>query len=315
MSKYKFETLQLHVGQEQADPATDSRAVPIYQTTSYVFHNSQHAADRFGHADYTAEVRYNGAQDTRGGGHFSGRLTAPLCVAGGIAKQILARRGIFVGAHLLSVGSVWECEYNHVGLTADELLKAGKNAFPVLDEEAGRRMLEEIEAARTIGDSVGGRIEAAAIGVPAGWGDPMFGGVENRIASLMFGIPAIRGIEFGYGMGAAELRGSEHNDAFITDENGNICTKTNNHGGILGGITSGMPIIVKVAVKPTPSIMKEQDTVNMQTHENAKLSVPGRHDPCIAHLSRLVFSRSSRSSRGSRGSRSSRSLDFQQFFW
>ena len=237
---------------------------------------------RPGHADYTAEVRYNGAQDTRGGGHFSGRLTAPLCVAGGIAKQILARRGIFVGAHLLSVGSVWDCAYNRVGLTAEELLQAGKKAFPVMDEAVGQRMLEEIEAARLVGDSVGGRIEAAAIGVPAGWGDPMFGGVENRIASLMFGIPAIRGIEFGYGMGAAELRGSEHNDPFTTDENGNICTKTNNHGGILGGITSGMPIIVKVAVKPTPSIVKEQDTVNMQTHENAKLSVPGRHDPCIA---------------------------------
>ena len=237
---------------------------------------------RPGHADYTAEVRYNGAQDTRGGGHFSGRLTAPLCVAGGIAKQILARRGIFVGAHLLSVGSVWDCAYNRVGLTAEELLQAGKKAFPVMDEAVGQRMLEEIEAARLVGDSVGGRIEAAAIGVPAGWGDPMFGGVENRIASLMFGIPAIRGIEFGYGMGAAELRGSEHNDPFTIDENGQIVTKTNNHGGILGGITSGMPIIVKVAVKPTPSIVKEQDTVNMQTHETAKLSVPGRHDPCIA---------------------------------
>ena len=236
---------------------------------------------RPGHADYTAEMRYGGAQDTRGGGHFSGRLTAPLCIAGGIAKQILARHGILVGAHLLSIGSVWDCVYNQVDLTVEELMQAGKKAFPVMDEAVGQRMLEEIETARTNGDSVGGRIEAAAIGVPAGWGDPMFGGVENRIASLMFGIPAVRGIEFGYGMGAAELHGSEHNDPFMMKD-GRIVTTSNHHGGILGGITSGMPIVVKVAMKPTPSIAREQDTVDMQTHENAKLSVPGRHDPCIA---------------------------------
>ena len=237
---------------------------------------------RPGHADYSAEKRYHGAQDGRGGGHFSGRLTAPLCVAGGIAKQILERRGIYVGAHLASVGAVHDRSFEPVNLTVQELLAPGKASFPVLDPAAGEAMQQAIQEALAQQDSLGGRIEAAALGVPAGWGSPIFAGVENRLAAILFGIPAVRGIEFGYGMAAAELRGSEHNDPFTIDAAGAVRTVSNHHGGILGGITTGMPIIVKLAIKPTPSIAREQASVSLSAKAPAVLAVRGRHDPCIA---------------------------------
>lgn len=236
---------------------------------------------RPGHADYTAWVKYGESRDSRGGGHFSGRLTAPLCIAGGIAKQILARRGIFVGAHLASVGT--ETDDAFPLLPTAELFEAvAAKPFPVLNDAAGERMQSAILAAREGGDSVGGVIECAAIGLPAGLGGPMFDGVENRLAAALFGIPAVKGVEFGAGFAAARSCGSANNDPF-TISNGRVVTTTNHAGGILGGITNGMPLTLRLAVKPTPSISRPQHTVSLSAMEDAELTIRGRHDPCIAH--------------------------------
>ena len=230
------------------------------------------AVPRPGHADYTADVKYFGYQDYAGGGHFSGRLTAPLCIAGGICLQILKRQGIEVISRIKSIGNV-EDESPILSSTA------GKD-FPTVDEAAGKAMQEAIEEARMQGDSLGGVIECTVLGLPAGLGDPMFGGMENRIAAIVFGIPAVKGIEFGAGFQAAKLTGSRNNDSFVI-EDGRIKTRSNNCGGILGGITDGMPLIFRAAVKPTPSIAMEQDSVDMKELKAAKLIVGGRHDPCI----------------------------------
>ena len=236
---------------------------------------------RPGHADYTADVKYGGYTDPRGGGHFSGRLTAPLCVAGAICLQILEREGIEIGAHIAGIGGVDDSAFDPVNVDAD-ILRAVKQAeFPVIRAESGVKMREAIESARREGDSLGGVVECAVTGVPAGVGDPMFDGVENRIAAIVFGIPAVRGIEFGNGFGSALVRGSGNNDAFYMDGDA-VKTRSNNHGGILGGITSGMPIIFRVAIKPTPSIAIMQDSVSLSRRENAKIKIDGRHDPCIA---------------------------------
>lgn len=235
---------------------------------------------RPGHADHTAFVKWQGNADMRGGGHFSGRLTAPLCIAGGIAKQILARRGIHVGAHLDAVAGIKDTPFDMTD-GAELFDKIASKDFPVINDGAGEKMKEAIVKAAEDLDSVGGVIECMVTGVPAGIGEPMFDGVENRLAAALFGIPAIKGVEFGKGFEAASLRGSENNDPYVI-ENGEIKTATNNAGGILGGITNGAPIVVRVAVKPTPSIAKEQDTVSLSRGEAAKLVVKGRHDPCIA---------------------------------
>ncbi len=226
---------------------------------------------RPGHADFTAGERYNNAQDYTGGGHFSGRLTAPLCIVGGLCLQLLRAEGISVVTRIAELGGV--ADKGEICSTADK-------PFPVVNDECGEKMKAAILSAKAEGDSVGGIIECAVSGCPAGIGDPMFGGMENRISSLVFGIPAVKGIEFGAGFDAAKMLGSENNDPFAV-ENGNIITKTNNCGGILGGITTGMPIVFRAAVKPTPSIALEQDTVDLRTMENTKLTVHGRHDPCI----------------------------------
>jgi len=236
---------------------------------------------RPGHADYTAWVKWKGQADMRGGGHFSGRLTAPLCIAGGIAKQILARRDIHVGAHLSAVANVGDAVFP-LQPTVEQFNAIATKEFPVLDDAAGDAMQAAILAAREAGDSVGGIIECAAIGLPAGLGSPMFDGIENRLAAALFGIPAVKGVEFGAGFAAAGLRGSENNDPF-TVENGEILTTQNHAGGILGGITTGMPVTLRVAVKPTPSISKPQQTVSLSRKEDTTLSIQGRHDPCIAH--------------------------------
>lgn len=236
---------------------------------------------RPGHADFTAWAKWGGHADMRGGGHFSGRLTAPLCVAGGIAKQILARRGIFVGAHLASVAGICDRPFP-LHPTAALFEEVAAKPFPVLDEAAGERMRAAILEAKNDLDSVGGVIECAAAGLPAGLGEPMFGGVENRLAAALFGIPAVKGVEFGEGFRAAELRGSENNDPF-TVEDGEIRAETNRAGGILGGITTGMPLVLRAAVKPTPSIGRPQKTVRLSAMEAAGLTVHGRHDPCVAH--------------------------------
>ena len=227
---------------------------------------------RPGHADYTADVKYFGYQDHAGGGHFSGRLTAPLCIAGGICLQILKRQGIEVISRIKSIGSVEDKGPLTVSTAARD--------FPTVDEAAGMAMQEAIRKARMARDSLGGVVECAVLGLPAGLGDPIFGGMENRIAAIVFGIPAVKGIEFGAGFQAAKLRGSENNDSFVI-EDGQVRTRSNNCGGILGGITDGMPLVFRAAIKPTPSIAMEQDSVDMVKLTEAKLTVGGRHDPCI----------------------------------
>ncbi len=230
---------------------------------------------RPGHADYTAQIKYGGFQDVRGGGHFSGRLTAPLCVAGGIAKQILTRRGIEIGAHIASVHGVTDDSYNPTGEITPNL-----PTFPVLTQGAEEKMRQEIAAAKSRGDSVGGVIECMATGLPPGLGSPMMEGMESRLASLLFSIPAVKGVEFGAGFGVADLLGSENNDSFSV-VNDQIITDSNHSGGILGGISNGMPLVLRTAFKPTPSISMEQDTISLGENASAKLSVHGRHDPCI----------------------------------
>ena len=233
---------------------------------------------RPGHADYTAHVKYGGHADLRGGGHFSGRLTAPLCIAGGICLQILERRGIFIGAHIATIGGILDIPFHHVSVSEAEIKSLREMDFPVLDPQIAQEMIDEIERVKLDGDSIAGTVECAAIGLPAGLGSPMFDGMENRIAQLVFAIPAVKGIEFG--LGFCSMRGSELNDAFVVN-NGKVQTATNSHGGILGGITSGMPLIFRAAVKPTPSISREQQSVDLATLQPVNLAIKGRHDPCI----------------------------------
>lgn len=237
-------------------------------------------APRPGHADYTAEVKYHGFQDPTGGGHFSGRLTAPLCAAGGICLQLLAEHGIFIGAHIQSITGISDIKFDPVTVSKTEFEKLTYAPLTVIDPKAGEAMEQAILDAKKAGDSVGGIIECAVVGLPVGLGDPMFDGMENRISSLVFGIPAVKAIEFGNGFESATLRGSENNDPFIIDGE-NIRTKTNHHGGILGGITSGMPLIFRAAIKPTPSIATPQQTVSLSAHTEKELQIRGRHDPCI----------------------------------
>ena len=227
---------------------------------------------RPGHADYTAQLRYGGFQDVAGGGHFSGRLTAPLCIAGGILLQMLDAKGIRVEARIRAIAGIRD--------DSPFTESVAEKAFPTVSDEAGEQMKAAIQAARAEGDSVGGIVECVIRGVPGGLGSPMFDGVENRIARLAFAIPAVKGIEFGSGFQAAEMRGSENNDPY-TVEDGRVVTGTNHAGGILGGITTGMPVVFRVAVKPTPSIASPQQTVNLDTMQPETLRITGRHDPCI----------------------------------
>ena len=231
---------------------------------------------RPGHADYTAQVKYGGFQDAAGGGHFSGRLTAPLCIAGGLCKQWLGEMGIRIGAHILAIG---ECGDVYFTPTAPELDQIHTD-FPTISEEAAISMRDCITLAKAQGDSVGGIIECAITGMPAGIGEPMFGGIESKIAQIVFGIPAVKGVEFGLGFECACASGSEHNDQ-LTWKDGKVSYVNNTAGGILGGISNGMPIIFQAAIKPTPSVSLPQQTVNLQTGEEATLQVKGRHDPCI----------------------------------
>ena len=231
---------------------------------------------RPGHADYTANIKYGGFQDAAGGGHFSGRLTAPLCIAGGLCKQWLEEMGIHIGAHVLAIG---ECGDYYFDPTDPEIESVNSN-FPVLNPEAGENMRELIAQARAAGDSVGGIIECAITGLPAGIGEPMFGGVESKIAQIVYGIPAVKGVEFGIGFDCACVPGSQSNDCF-TIQNGRVVTLTNNAGGILGGITNGMPVLFSTAIKATPSIAIPQQSVNLKSTEDTTIEIKGRHDPCI----------------------------------
>lgn len=232
------------------------------------------------HADYAAYVKFGAAHDIRGGGHFSGRLTAPLCIAGGIAIQILRRKGIRIGAHIASIGAAQDSRFDPVHVCGADFDAVAANPLPVIDPRAGERMMAEIEAARTDADSVGGTIECAVTGLPAGLGDALFGGLEGKLAQAMFGVPAVKGVEFGLGFEAAAMRGSQHNDPFAMQD-GNVTALTNNAGGILGGISTGMPLLLRVAIKPTPSIGQAQRTVSLSRGEDTELVIKGRHDPCI----------------------------------
>lgn len=240
------------------------------------------AIPRPSHADYAAFIKWGGKADMRGGGHFSGRLTAPLCIAGGIAKQILARRGVHLGAHLLEAAGIKDASFElHPDPELFSLI--AEKQLPVIDDEIGVRMQEAIEKAAADKDSVGGVIECAAIGVPAGLGSPMFEGVENRIAAAIFGIPAVKGIAFGDGFASARQRGSEHNDPLVASDRGAVLMEKNSAGGINGGITNGMPLVLSVAMKPTPSIGMLQKSVDLSGGQAVDLCIRGRHDPCVAH--------------------------------
>ncbi len=236
------------------------------------------------HADLTAEYKYGGFQDHRGGGHFSGRLTAPIVAAGAIMLAELEKKGIYIGTHIASLGAI---EDRGFGDILSDIKKLDEVDFPVLDPAVGERMKAEIEAAASEGDSVGGVLETYIKGVPTGLGEPWFDSVEGLISHAMFSIPGVKGVEFGAGFEIGKMRGIEANDP-IYSEGGEIRTETNNAGGINGGITNGMPIVFRCAVRPTPSIFKEQRTVDIKTGENATLKLTGRHDPAIIHRARAV---------------------------
>ena len=231
---------------------------------------------RPGHADYVAQIKYKGFHDQAGGGHFSGRLTAPVCIAGALCKQWLQAKGVEIGAHIQGIAGIDDAAFNPMDPQICEI----NCDFPVLNAQRGQKMINAILQAREAGDSVGGIIECAAINLPVGLGDPMFDSIESRIAQLAFGIPAVKGIEFGLGFAAASQNGSQNNDAFII-RNGNVVTETNNCGGILGGITNGRPLLFRVAIKPTPTISLPQKSVNLAKASETTLHCSGRHDPCI----------------------------------
>lgn len=235
---------------------------------------------RPGHSDYPAYVKYGGNNDIRGGGHFSGRLTAPLVFAGSVAKQILSKMGVTIGAHIKQIGSVCDA-VSDLNKTDKSLLDTlSSSTFSLIDETKEQAMRDEIEKARLSLDSVGGIIECFAVGLPVGLGGNMFDTVEGKLASILFGVPAVKGVEFGIGFGFADKRASEVNDQYKI-KNGRVATLSNNNGGVLGGMTDGAPLSVSVAIKPTPSIAKKQKSVNLLTMENAELEIHGRHDPCI----------------------------------
>lgn len=232
------------------------------------------------HSDYPAYVKYQGNNDIRGGGHFSGRLTAPLVFAGAIAKQILVQKGITVGAHILSINGVLDDSFDKANVSGKELLAVSSKAFCVINDEVEDKMRASVEKARLDGDSVGGVIECAVVGVPVGIGANIFSTVEGHISSALFGVPAVKGVEFGAGFDFAKMTGYEANDTYSIS-NGNVKINKNNNGGVLGGMTTGAPIIVRAVIKPTPSISKAQKSVNLQKMTEEELVIHGRHDPCI----------------------------------
>ena len=239
---------------------------------------------RPGHADYTAYAKYHGFEDYRGGGHFSGRITAAIVAAGGIVMPALNKKGIYIGSHIKRCAGVNDRDFNDYLEDIDTL---SSSSFAVLDSDAKEEMISRAEAAAREGDSVGGILETAIIGLPAGLGEPWFDSIESRLSHAMFGIPAVKGIEFGAGFDMVDARGSEYNDPFRMNGD-RVVTTTNNNGGINGGITNGMPVLMRLAVKPTPSIYKKQESVNMFKGVNEDLVIEGRHDPAIIHRARIV---------------------------
>ncbi len=260
--------------------------------TILIPNTSQHSKDysatralaRPGHADYTANVKYHGFEDYRGGGHFSGRVTAALVAAGAIVLSALRSKGIVIGTHIASCAGITDAEFDNI---AAEISALNQKEFAVLDDEKGTLMREAIEAAAADGDSVGGVLQTAVLGMPAGVGEPWFDTVEGVLSHALFSVPAIKGVQFGDAFGMVNGRGSDYNDSFYIS-NEEIKTKTNHNGGVNGGITNGMPILFSCAVKPTPSIFKAQNTVDMFGRTDAVLELKGRHDPAIIHRARVV---------------------------
>ena len=261
--------------------------IPNRQAESADYEETRFLA-RPGHADYTAFCKYHGFEDYRGGGHASGRITAALTAAGAIAVTALERKGIYIGTHIARCAGIADRKFSEDKTALEnEIRMLSGESFAVLDPDAGKMMREAIGQAAGEGDSVGGVLETAVTGLPAGVGEPWFDSLEGVLSHALFSIPAVKGVEFGAGFGLADLRGSEANDAFILRD-GKTETKTNHNGGINGGISNGMPLIVRCAVKPTPSIRKEQDTIDFKEGTEAKLSIRGRHDPAIVHRARAV---------------------------
>lgn len=236
------------------------------------------------HADYTAQCKYHGYQDTRGGGHFSGRITAALVAVGAVCQYALERKGICIGTHIQACGGVKDRDFTDI---AEDIAALNQKIFAVLDESCGQRMQDAVLAAAAEGDSVGGVLETAVIGMPAGVGEPWFDTVEGMLSHILFSIPAVKGVEFGAGFAVADMRGSAANDAFAV-RGGDIVTATNRNGGVNGGITNGMPILFRTAIKPTPTIFKPQDTIDFKTMTPTVLEPKGRHDPAIVHRARVV---------------------------
>ena len=235
---------------------------------------------RAGHADYTGAVRYRGFNDVRDNGHFSDRLTVPFCFAGAVCGQILERRGIYTGAHIASIYKVKDAPFNPVKITRDDIISVRNKKFPVINDRKGRLMAEDIERIRKTGDSLGGVIECAVINVPAGIGSPIFDGLQNTISQLVFGIPLVTGIEFGTGFKSAGMTGSSWNDDFYVDNHGHVLTETNNHGGILGGISSGMPITFRVSFRPNPTFSRPQTAVDLHEMTSETYNTNENYDPC-----------------------------------
>ena len=240
---------------------------------------------RPGHADYTAYIRYAGNEDYRGGGHFSGRVTAALTAAGALLQYALSKKGVLLATHILECAGVRDRGFEDVD---KDFTKLNGADFAALDDKAALQMQEQLLAAKNDGDSVGGILETVITGMPAGVGDPWFDSVEGMLSHALFSVPAVKGVEFGDGFALAKMRGSQANDPFYI-ENGKAVTAKNSNGGINGGITNGMPIVIRAAIKPTPTIFKEQQTINFIKNENTTLAAKGRHDPCIVHRARTVI--------------------------
>ncbi len=239
---------------------------------------------RPGHADFVANAKYNGNEDYRGGGHFSGRITAPLVAVGAILIDALKNKGIYIGTHIKECAGVKDDDFTDL---SENILSLSKKEYPVLNDDKGKQMIEKIEIAAKDGDSVGGILSTAVVGLPVGVGEPWFDSLESVLSHGLFSIPAVKGVEFGVGFKCAEMRGSEMNDSLRYDGE-KVISETNNNGGINGGISNAMPILFNCVIKPTPSISKEQNTIDFINKENTTLSVEGRHDPCIVHRARVV---------------------------
>ncbi len=257
--------------------------IPNKDTRSEDYTKTAHLA-RPSHADYTAHIKYRGYEDFRGGGHFSGRITAALVAAGGILIPALNKKGISIGTHIKKCGDISDINFSDI---ESDIKKLSQLQFAVLDNDASERMQEKIREAKSNGDSIGGMLETAVTGLEAGLGEPWFDSAESLLSHALFSIPGVKGVEFGAGFDFAQMYGSDANDGFYC-ESGRVYTKTNNSGGINGGITNGMPLIFRIAVRPTPTIAKEQETINYVNLENKTLSASGRHDPCIVHRARVV---------------------------